>query len=143
MSKAKTRIDQKTVERFLKKYLRTANVAPEAIADGETSQTFFFESLGGPRVLRVNSVQRGFLKDSYAAKHFSSKSIPVPSVLEIGELEKGVFFAISEKAAGKTLDKFNKEEIQRLIFMQFIHLAQVMVLGNSTARVNITLGKRA
>jgi hygromycin-B 4-O-kinase len=116
MSKAKTQIDREVVRRFLSERFGATDDSLESIADGETSQAFFFNTQSGRKVLRVNSLRKhGFLKDAYAAKHFSSKTLPIPNVLEIGELTKGVFFVVSERASGKTLDKLNKEDTWRLM----------------------------
>ena len=116
MSKAKTQIDKGQVQSFLGERLSPIEPSLEPIADGEISQAFFFNSAEGERVLRINSWEKvGFLKDAYAADHFSSIPVPVPKILEVGEVSEGIFFAISERALGKTLDKFSKEETEEMI----------------------------
>src|SRR4051812_37112751 len=108
MSTAKTRVDEKVINEFLAgRGIPRSSV--ELIADGELSQAMFYEDRTGQKVLRLNSrSQEGFAKDKFAAEHFASEKVPIPRVEEIGVLAGGVYFAISERSAGRNLDKFNK-----------------------------------
>ncbi len=115
MSTHKTTIEQTQVENFLEGHFQAPSPHLEKITDGESSQAYLFDSENGKQVLRVNSHSgNGFKKDSIAQERFGSM-IPIPQVLEMGEIEPGVFFAVSERAEGKTLDKFDNEGKDKLV----------------------------
>lgn len=116
MSTCKTKFDQKAAEAFLTKHLDSSDIKVQTIADGEESQAFFFSNGGQEYILRVSShTDNGFRKDKYAHEVLNSPQIPVPKILEVGSIKRGLYFAISERAVGKTLDKFSKEEIKELM----------------------------
>jgi len=116
MSTHKTQIDLATAEHFVREKFHVPSIELERVSDGETAEAFFFETQEGPRVLRVNSKSKfGFQKDQIAQTHFASEAIPIPKIFEIGEIESGLFFAVSERAPGKTLDKFSPPEIGALM----------------------------
>jgi len=116
MSTNKTQIDHGAAEHFVQDRLHIPNLTLEPIADGETAQAYYFDTPEGPRVLRVNSKDdSGFHKDRFAQTHFGSDTVPIPRIFDIGEIESGLFYAVSERAPGKTLDKFNKAEIDSLM----------------------------
>lgn len=115
MSTLKTKIDNELVLTFLK-----GNFAPDiqlltAIKEGETSQAFSFSSKDSEFVIRVHSKKHGFEKDKYAHDHFNSQNIPIPKTLQIGQLKNNFYYSITEKAEGKIIDHFEKEEIRKLI----------------------------
>ena len=116
MSTHKTKFDQTAAEIIIEDHLHAADPKLETIADGETSQAFLFETEEGPRVLRVSiHSKESFLKDQMAHRQLASAGLPIPEVFEVGEVESGLFFAISERVPGKTLDKFSREEIDALM----------------------------
>jgi len=115
MSTPKPKIDHELVLTFLK-----SNFAPDvqsltAIKEGETSQAFSFSSESGEFVIRVHSTKHGSDKDRYAHNHFSSQRIPIPRTFQIGQLEDKFYYWITEKAEGKIIAHFEKEEIRKLI----------------------------
>ena len=116
MSTYKTQVNQAETAAFISEHLHMPNVDLEAIANGEGSQAFFFESPDGGRVLRVNSrSNEGFLKDQFAYEHFGSDQIPIPKVLEVGEISEGLHFAVSERSPGLPLDELPTPVIDRLV----------------------------
>jgi len=116
MSTHKTKFDQPAAEIFIEDHFHAPPTELTMIADGETSQAFLFETAEGQRVMRVSSHSKdGFLKDQVAHEQFNSIDLPIPAVLEVGEIKSGLFFAISERAPGKPIDKFSKEEIDGLM----------------------------
>lgn len=116
MSTNKTQIDHAAAESFMRERFHVLSIDQERIADGETSQAFFFETHEGQRVLRVNAKNDfGFRKDQFAHAHFNSDAVPIPKIFDIGEIQAGVFFAVSERMPGKTLDKFTHAEIDNLM----------------------------
>lgn len=116
MSTVKTKVDLQLVEDFLQHHYRLDKVALEVIADGEISQAYFFEVSGQQKVLRINAkTDEGFQKDIYATKHFKSDQLPIPTIDEIGQLDNGMYFAVSERTPGKTLDRFSADELVSLL----------------------------
>lgn len=110
MSTYKTKVESGTLDRFLQEH----NISGlEAIADGEVSQAYLFESAGKQKVLRVNAhTKEGFQKDQLAYRHFASSEVPIPKIDEIGQLPDGYFYAISDRFLGKTLDKLTGDELR-------------------------------
>lgn len=116
MSTNKTQIDHGVAEHFVQERFHVPNLELEQIEDGETAQAFYFETGEGARVLRINSQgDTGFHKDQFAQTHFGSVDLPIPRIFEIGEIHEGLFFAISERVPGKTLDKLSGNEINSLM----------------------------
>jgi len=116
MSLAKTQINLKLIEDFLG--ARGVSIASiRSIEDGETSRAYYFTDKTNEKVLRVNSTSNeGFIKDKFAAEHFASKAVPIPVIDEIGTfMSQGMYFAISDRVPGKTLDTFSKNEINDLM----------------------------
>lgn len=116
MSTAKTRVDQQLVEDFIKQHYGLKDISLETIADGEISQAYYFDLNGQQKVLRINAkTDEGFQKDIYAAEHFKSDQLPIPTINEVGQLDNGMYFAISDRSAGKTLDRFTSDELVSLL----------------------------
>jgi hygromycin-B 4-O-kinase len=116
MSTKKTQINHEVAEAFAQQHFGVPELSLKRIADGELAQAFLFDLPDGPKVLRVRTGDNsGFLKDRFAHNHFNSTSIPVPKILEIGEIEDGLFYAVSERAPGKPLDKFTHAEMDKLM----------------------------
>lgn len=110
-----------------------AGLAP--IADGEVSQAYFFESKGQSKVLRINiHTDEGFKKDQFAYEHFSSADIPIPKVEAIGQLPGGLFYAVSERLPGITLEKLTGEQFKAALpaviqTMEAIHQTEPITPG--------------
>lgn len=115
MSTLKTKVDSEEVFDFLKKNFATDIPSLTPIKAGETSQAFLFSSKDGEFVVRVHSKKHGFEKDKYAYEHFGSEDIPVPKMLQMGQLNGQLYYAITEKAKGKIIDHFAKDEIRTFI----------------------------
>lgn len=81
------------------------------LTGGQFSQAFSCTVGGRSYVLRLNdatSAAEGFAKDDYAWRHFASSALPIPRVTAIGRTADG-YFAISERAAGRTLDRLTPD----------------------------------
>jgi hygromycin-B 4-O-kinase len=116
MSTYKTQVEAETLHSFFSEHEAASEQSLEPIEDGEISQAYFFDSQDGSRVLRINKHNdEGFRQDRLAHEHFSSRSVPIPATFEIGTLPNGAYYAVSERVAGKTLDKFSDEEVALLI----------------------------
>ncbi len=116
MSTVKTKINAQVVTDFLKQHYNLNDVELETIADGEMSQAYYFEMHGQQKVLRINaSTDEGFRKELYAKKHFASKQLLIPAIDEVGQLDNGMYFAVSERSVGKTLYAFSTSELISLM----------------------------
>jgi len=114
MSTAKTQVNQKILNDFLKsRKIDVTTLKP--ITGGELSQAYIFSDNSENKILRINKNDEGFLKDKYAAEHFSSEIIPIPKIEDIGKLSNDMYFAISTQALGKPLDQFSKQEIASMM----------------------------
>jgi len=124
MSTLKTKIDNEEVFDFLKKNFSADIPSLTPIKEGETSQAFSFSSKAGEFVIRVRSAcaaqarKDGFEKDKYAYEHFDSENIPVPCMFQMGRLNDQLCYAITEKAKGKIIDYFTKDEVRTFMLAQ-------------------------
>ncbi len=82
---------------------------------GEESQAFSFECEGASYVFRTNRSARGFQKDSYAYSHFCSVKVPIPRVIEIGQIDEQHAYCISEKMPGFTLQDADSKTLKGLL----------------------------
>lgn len=115
MSTIKTQFGKEAAEPFLEEHLHAPVSELTMIGGGELSQAFLFDTPEGARVLRVsNQSKDDFLKDQMAMR-FNSDALPIPEVFEVGDIEDGLYFAISKRAEGKPLDEFSGEEVQALM----------------------------
>jgi|TARA_Y100000310_G_C20622058_1_gene783913 hygromycin-B 4-O-kinase len=110
MSTAKTKIDKEIIVEFVKNSFSKDAESFETIADGEMSQGFFFSANKKDFVIRVNKRLNGFEKDKYAYEHFYSKDMPIPKTILLGELNKNLYFSITERAKGRLLCDYNEKE---------------------------------
>lgn len=74
----------------------------ERMREGIESQAYQYEL--GPRrfVIRIGRSLRGFEKDRWAAVTLAGR-VPAPRVLELGTLDEGPAYCISEWMEGDTL----------------------------------------
>ena len=83
------------------------------IGQGEWSRAYAFRRGGAEYIVRFSALDEDFRKDRIAAG-YSSRDLPIPAVVEIGETGGG-FFAISERAAGGFLDDLDEEQMRRML----------------------------
>jgi hygromycin-B 4-O-kinase len=76
----------------------------QSLTDGEMSQAFAFRGDGRDLVVRVGPRREGFEKDAWAARRVRSAGVPVPEVLEVGELGEGVYCCVSERMGGSRFE---------------------------------------
>ena len=101
------------LQTFLSSHLQVEISHIEPVRHGEWSQTFFFRASGQKKVIRFSAFPEDFRKDAFAAR-FSSPSLPVPAIQEIGEAFD-LFFAISNYVDGKLIDHFSAAEMQAAV----------------------------
>ena len=83
------------------------------IGQGEWSRANAFQHAGAEYIVRFSALDEDFRKDRIAAG-YSSRDLPIPVVVEIGETSGG-FFAISERASGGFLDDLDEEQMRRTL----------------------------
>jgi hygromycin-B 4-O-kinase len=83
------------------------------IGHGAWSRAYAFRRDGSEYIVRFSALDEDFHKDRIAAA-YSSRDLPIPSVVEIGETGGG-FFAISEHASGGFLDDLDEEQMRRML----------------------------
>ena len=83
------------------------------LGHGEWSKAYAFERHGRAYVVRFSLFDEDFAKDRRAAG-YSSRDLPIPAILEMGEAFGG-FYAISERAPGAYLDELGQAEMRRAL----------------------------
>jgi hygromycin-B 4-O-kinase len=86
-------------------------VAP--IGHGEWSRAYAFRRADAEYIIRFSALDEDFRKDRIAAG-YSSRDLPIPAIVEIGEV-RGGFFAISDHAAGGFLDDLDEARMRRML----------------------------
>lgn len=116
MSTVKTKIDPEKVLQYLKEHFDSSIESVAFITGGESSQAFSFCTDAGDFIIRVNThSSNGFHKDAYAFDHFATHDIPIPKIIEIGNMDETYYFAISRMAHGATINKLPDDEYQKTL----------------------------
>jgi len=114
MSIAKTVIDAQIVLEFLRQHFDKKVATIAYMQGGETSQAFSFSVRDKAFVIRINTSLDTFEKDKYAYEHFSSEALPIPTFIQLGQVNEHFCFAITEKVAGNALTTFNEETREKI-----------------------------
>ena len=110
---SKPSLDTPTVEQLLQnRWGKVTDVHP--LTGGLTSQVFGFSSDNVRYVVRISSSVTSFQKDAFASQRFASPDLPIPQILDIGEVENGVYFCISQRASGTRLKDLDAADIRRM-----------------------------
>jgi len=83
------------------------------VGEGAWSRAYAFRRNGTEYIVRFSSQDQDFRKDGIAAG-YSSRDLPIPAVVEIGETH-GDFFAISERVTGEFLDDLDGGQMRRML----------------------------
>jgi hygromycin-B 4-O-kinase len=83
------------------------------IGHGEWSRAYAFRRGGTDYIVRFSALDEDFRKDRIAAR-YSSRTLPIPAIVEIGETGGG-YFAISERAAGGFLDDLRADQMRGML----------------------------
>jgi len=120
------------VEAFLAARFRREVSEVSPIGEGAWSRAYAFRSGSAEYIVRFSALDEDFRKDQIAAG-YSSRDLPIPAIVDIGEINGG-FFAISERAAGGFLDDLNEGEMRRMLPALFAALdaARHVALSGST-----------
>lgn len=93
------------------------DIIPESfkqLTEGHFSQVFSYETTRGEKkVLRLGRKKYSFKADKFAPEHFNSPALPVPKILEIGQIEPSLFYCISEFVPGTPSDQLPPEDLAR------------------------------
>ncbi|GMA63003.1 phosphotransferase [Alicyclobacillus fastidiosus] len=114
MSNVKPNLGMESTSAFLESYFGTKVTELQLITKGETSQAYTFRHQDDDYVIRFNHFEDGFLRDSYAFETLTAYGIPVPRIIDINEFNN-MFFAISERVHGNTLDAYKPDQIEFVI----------------------------
>ncbi len=115
MSPIKTNIDNRSAEMFLQKQLGDKIEELEAIEQGEVNRAYFFRHNGQKFVVRFNQSFEGFQRERDLSYRFSSEMLPIPKMVEAGAVNNQIYYAISERAAGKTLQHYEEKQLQHFL----------------------------
>ncbi|MBV9600922.1 MAG: phosphotransferase [Chloroflexi bacterium] len=94
---------------------RVIDASLARVGHGEWSQAYFVTTTDGrDLVVRFSATDEDFRKDQRAYQ-FASAELPMPRLLELGSLDEGQFYAISERAHGDFFEERDDEAMQRLL----------------------------
>jgi hygromycin-B 4-O-kinase len=110
------RTDVSHIPEFLAEQLGAIDPSSlERIGHGEWSRAYFFTTADGRQlVVRYSATEEDFRKDLYAQR-WSSSTLPMPRLLQLGQTSDGEFYAISERATGEFIEERDAAAMERLL----------------------------
>jgi len=106
-------MDMARAEAFLADRFGGAAGDVTPLGAGVWSQAFAFHRLDQDYVIRFGAHGDDFAKDRLAAA-FASPTLPIPCVMELGEVAGG-YYAISERVFGGTIDDVDEAQMRTLL----------------------------
>ena len=85
----------------------------EPLPQGEWSRAYAFRHSARDLVVRFNPERHAFDVDVFALR-FASPSLPIPAVVEVGEVDGG-YFAVSERAFGEFLEDLGPVQFEAAV----------------------------
>jgi hygromycin-B 4-O-kinase len=85
------------------------------ITGGEESHAFAIHMDGQSYVLRLNRSIEGFTKDDFAWRRLATPSLPIPAVIEIGFMDDGLAYCLSQLVPGMTLQELPPFELSPVL----------------------------
>ena len=83
------------------------------VGQSEWSRAYAFRRGSGDYIVRFSALDEDFRKDRLAAS-YSSRDLPIPAIVEIGETGGG-FFAISKRVSGGFLDDLDEWQMRGML----------------------------
>lgn len=110
--KMPTAANADTVRSNLEVHLGPGLEAVTDLPQGAWSRAFAFRHGGRDRVVRFNPSRASFTGNvDLVARRFASAELPIPAVIEVGEVDGG-WFAISERIVGEFLEDLTPERME-------------------------------
>jgi hygromycin-B 4-O-kinase len=111
-------VDARRLRALLREHFTTDEITDlEPLRGGVFARAFGFQVRGQRYVVRLSTFDHsaeGYAKDEYAQRHFASPSLPIPRIVAVASTDTG-HLAISERAAGRTLDEMTPAERQAVL----------------------------
>jgi hygromycin-B 4-O-kinase len=85
------------------------------LTEGLASQAFAFRHAAADYVVRVSRSIDGFAKDRFVYRSFASPDLPIPEVLDIGQLDDTHAFCVSRRMPGMRLQDMDDAHLSRLV----------------------------
>lgn len=108
--------------------------APESVTqlnEGHTSQVFSVMSTSGDAfVIRIRSSRKDFEADQFAFDTFSKK-LPIPEVIEIGQLSDSAYYAITPMISGDTLKSISANSFTDILIEVHDSLSKIFSMNIS------------
>jgi hygromycin-B 4-O-kinase len=103
-----------TIHDFVETRLGTV-VEFRSLPEGLASQAFSFQKGTDSYVIRVGKYITGFRKDQFVYQHFASAQLPIPPVLEVGNLDDTHAFCITRRMPGVRVYDVEEGDLKRLV----------------------------
>jgi hygromycin-B 4-O-kinase len=104
-------METESIQSFLEAHFHLDSEGIELLGAGMFSKAFAFQAGGQAYVLRVSACEDDFLKDRFAYQHYSTSEIPIPKTVSIGHWDHGLFYCITERCAGWTLNLLQDNDL--------------------------------
>lgn len=114
MASPKLDMDAPAVAALLAAHFAEPVADVEPLDGGNFSRAFAFRWRDSAYVARLGTHREQYDKDRFISEAFAERSGPVPRVIAV-EAMAGGFFAVSERAAGTTLDKVPANEREAVL----------------------------
>ena len=95
------------------------------LTDGLTAQVFGFRHDAVEYVIRVSESFDSFRKDAFVSRRFASRNLPIPEIVEIGQLDLGAYYCISHRAPGVRLHDIGAAEMAQMVDPIVLTLAAI------------------
>ncbi len=108
-------IDLVQVREFLQNNFDNQVSAVQHIGTGWWSHAYAFTVGQQSFIVRVSIFEEDFQKDAFAYRRFSSPTLPIPKVIQIGRFDDTRYFAITERCAGRIIAAMDEADIYSII----------------------------
>lgn len=105
----------------------------EFVAGGEGSQAFSFKKGDEGFIVRINRhSDEGFKKDQLAFLQYGSGIIPIPEIVQIGQMQNGYYFAISHKIQVTLAKDLPQTDLEQAVPRMFTVLDAIHAIDINT-----------